>query len=88
MPSTGELALNFLCGGWGASQCTPQRMFDFMGTDYTQGGYAPFRINYIAENSTDPVDNIIPKDPKIYKCSEKINVSFFIFKKRIYLLHR
>lgn len=81
VPSTGNLALDLMCGEYGAADCSGQRWFKFMGTpdENEENGYVPFRINYKAQNSTDPVNTdsgkYIPKDPKMVPCYEKLNVS-------------
>ena len=36
--------MNFLCGPWGAENCSPEKLFDFLGD--LGNGYAPFQINY------------------------------------------
>jgi hypothetical protein len=44
VPALGGTILVFLCGPWGENNCTPHRMFDFLG-DFSNG-YTPFKINY------------------------------------------
>jgi hypothetical protein len=72
-PSTGQLALDLMCGAWGAAACSPIRWFSYMGDINTPA--VPFQINYIAHNGTEPVDNIIPNNPKVIPCSESVDVS-------------
>lgn len=74
MPSTGQLALDLMCG-MPASRCSPKNWFYFMG-DAAGNRYVPFQINYLAKESTKPVDGFIPLDPKVVPCNEKIDVSF------------
>lgn len=69
VPSTGKLALDVMCGEWGASRCSPKKWFEFMG-DASGNLYVPFQITYI----TDPVDDYIPLDPEIVPCNKAINV--------------
>lgn len=45
LPSTGQLALDIMCGPWGASRCNPQRWYNYLGK--AQGNpFVPFQINY------------------------------------------
>lgn len=73
IPSMGKLALDLMCGAWGASRCSPVRWYDFMG-DNTED-VVPFQINYILHNSTDEVNGFRPLDPKIVPCNESLDVS-------------
>ncbi|XP_041982247.1 NPC intracellular cholesterol transporter 1 isoform X2 [Aricia agestis] len=66
MPSTGQSAMDLMCGQWGSASCTPQRWFDFMG-DVTVP-QVPFQINY--KNGTE--DGLTPADPKTRPCNEGI----------------
>lgn len=74
VPSTGNLALDLMCGSWGAADCTAKKWFDFMGTATGDVGYVPFQINYLFQNGTTPVNNFTPLDPKIVPCYEKYDV--------------
>ncbi|XP_065341040.1 NPC intracellular cholesterol transporter 1 homolog 1b-like [Cloeon dipterum] len=67
MPSSGQLALDASCGIWGAKQCTPQRMFDFLG-DHTNNPFVPFQINYLPMD--EPEGEYVPLDPYTARCSE------------------
>ncbi|XP_057335819.1 NPC1-like intracellular cholesterol transporter 1 [Microplitis mediator] len=72
VPSIGQLALDLMCGHWGATYCTPQRWFDFMG-DAAHNVYVPFQINY---NTTDTkFGPFTPLDPKITPCNQAPNVN-------------
>lgn len=73
VPSTGQLALDLMCGSWGASKCSPTRWFGFMGD--TGNPYVPFQINYLPQKSTDIVDGMQPLNPKVIPCSQSIDVS-------------
>lgn len=44
--------------------------------DAENNAYVPFQINYVTQNSTDPVNGYIPLDPKVTACSEALDVSF------------
>ncbi|XP_020285884.1 Niemann-Pick C1 protein isoform X4 [Pseudomyrmex gracilis] len=70
VPSTGQLALDLMCGEWGASRCTPLKWFYFMG-DAENNVYVPFQITYV--NTDEPVGSFIPLDPPITPCSKALN---------------
>ncbi|XP_062548070.1 NPC intracellular cholesterol transporter 1 isoform X4 [Armigeres subalbatus] len=71
VPSTGQLALDLMCGEWGASRCSARKWFTYMGTK--EGNYyVPFQINYIAHQSTNGSD-FAPLDPRVVPCSEKLD---------------
>lgn len=73
VPSTGQLALDLMCGTWGASRCTAAKWFHYMGTQ--EGNpYVPFGINYIATEQ--PKNGFSPLDPKVVPCNESIDVSY------------
>lgn len=74
VPATGQLALDFMCGDWGASRCSPKKWFEFMG-DAAGNIYVPFQITYV----TDKMDGYTPLDPLIIPCNKAVNVSFFHF---------
>ncbi|CAD7086055.1 unnamed protein product [Hermetia illucens] len=73
VPSTGRLALDMMCGIYGASKCSPMRWFQFMG-DARDNPYVPFQINYRAEGDNTTTE-FTPLDPKTYGCSEALNPS-------------
>lgn len=75
VPSTGKLALDLMCGEWGAYKCTAKRWFTFMG-DATSNLYVPFQITYM--NTSVPVGDFTPFDPKVYSCGEAPDVSAFM----------
>lgn len=72
VPSTGQLALDIMCGEWGASRCTPLKWFHYMG-DAENNVYVPFQITY--KNTDEPVGPFTPIDPIITPCNKPINVS-------------
>lgn len=76
VPSTGQLALDLMCGEWGASRCTPLKWFHFMG-DAANNIYVPFQITYV--NTDKPVGSFVPLDPVITPCSKALNVSITFF---------
>ncbi|XP_044253675.1 NPC intracellular cholesterol transporter 1 isoform X1 [Tribolium madens] len=75
VPSSGQLALDLMCGNWGASKCSAMRWFNFMGTAGDANPFVPFQINYL--NSTGPVDKdgvkYEPLNPKITPCNKAID---------------
>ncbi|XP_071630654.1 NPC intracellular cholesterol transporter 1 isoform X2 [Temnothorax longispinosus] len=70
VPSTGQLALDLMCGEWGASRCTPLKWFHYMG-DAENNVYVPFQITYV--NTDKPVGSFVPVDPPITPCSTALN---------------
>lgn len=74
VPSTGQLALDLMCGDWGASRCSAKKWFTYMG-DASTNSYVPFQITYLASPDTKPVDGYIPLDPRVVPCSEAVDVS-------------
>lgn len=82
VPSTGQLALDLMCGEWGASRCTPLKWFHFMG-DAENNIYVPFQITYV--NTDRPVRSFVPLDPPITPCSKPLNVSITFFEMCIYI---
>ncbi|XP_067212878.1 NPC intracellular cholesterol transporter 1 isoform X4 [Linepithema humile] len=70
VPSTGQLALDLMCGEWGASRCTPLKWFHFMG-DAANNMYVPFQITYV--NTDRAIDVFTPLDPPITPCSKALN---------------
>ncbi|XP_070150213.1 NPC intracellular cholesterol transporter 1 isoform X4 [Polyergus mexicanus] len=70
VPSTGQLALDIMCGEWGASRCTALKWFHFMG-DAENNIYVPFQITY--KNTDGPIGSFTPVDPVITPCSKALN---------------
>ena len=87
VPSTGQLALDLMCGEWGASRCTPLKWFHFMG-DAENNVFVPFQITYI--NTDNPVGSFTPLDPPVTPCNKALNVSITFLKiymyKKIYII--
>lgn len=75
-PSSGQLALDLMCGDWGASRCSPMRWYSFMG-DAAGNSFVPFQINYRPHNSSAEVNGFTPMDPRVVPCSESVDVSPF-----------
>lgn len=73
-PSSGQLALDLMCGDWGASRCSPMRWYSYMG-DAAGNSFVPFQINYRPHNSSAEVDGFTPMDPRVVPCSESVDVS-------------
>lgn len=82
VPSTGQRALDLMCGDWGASRCNPTKWFFYMG-DKEGNSYVPFQINYLQFPNTSPVNGHVPHSPKITPCNEAFNVSL----KKIYVIN-
>lgn len=74
VPSTGQLALDLMCGQWGASRCTPTNWYTYMGD--VNNPYVPFQTNYLTFANTNPVGAYVPRDPPIIPCSQAISVSY------------
>lgn len=72
-PSSGQLALDLMCGDWGAAKCSATRWFNYMG-NAEGNAFIPFQINYINHNSTAEVDGYTPMDPRIVPCNESVDV--------------
>lgn len=66
-----------MCGDWGASRCSPQKWFEFMG-DAEGNPYVPFQITYLAQPNVKPIDGYIPHNPTVTPCNKAINVSIHI----------
>nr|XP_033342938.1 NPC intracellular cholesterol transporter 1 isoform X2 [Megalopta genalis] len=70
VPSSGNLALDIMCGEWGASRCTPLKWFFYMG-DAAHNYYVPFQITY--KNTDTPIGPFTPVDPKVTPCNKALN---------------
>lgn len=68
-PSTGQLALDLMCGHWGAAKCSAKRWFNSMGD--VNNDYVPFQINYVIES----IKGVTSLDPKIVPCNKSADVS-------------
>lgn len=71
MPSSGQLALDLMCGEYGSSRCSPEKWFHNMGD--SENPFVPFQIDYVA--SEKPVGNYTPLSPEITPCNKPVNVS-------------
>uniref|UniRef100_A0A182PPK3 SSD domain-containing protein n=1 Tax=Anopheles epiroticus TaxID=199890 RepID=A0A182PPK3_9DIPT len=75
VPSTGQLALDLMCGDWGASRCSAKKWFFYMG-DAENNVYVPFQIDYVAHSSpNETIDGYLPWNPRIVPCSEKLDAN-------------
>ncbi|XP_066601726.1 NPC intracellular cholesterol transporter 1 isoform X2 [Prorops nasuta] len=70
IPSTGRLALDLMCGEWGASRCSALKWFHYMG-DAGGNVFVPFQINY--KNTDISVGQFQPLDPVITPCNVPLN---------------
>ncbi|KAI4456062.1 npc intracellular cholesterol transporter 1 [Holotrichia oblita] len=68
VPSTGQLALDIMCGTWTSTRCTAKRWFDYMGNKDTP--FVPFQINY---KNTDATNRYIPGNPPVTPCSRGLD---------------
>lgn len=75
VPSTGQLALDLMCGSWGSRSCSAQRWFSFMG-DTNENPYTPFQINY--KNTTPPNGPFTLVNPASTPCNVALSVSIII----------
>jgi Niemann-Pick C1 protein len=72
-PSSGQLALDLMCGDWGASRCSPARWYGFMG-NAENNPFVPFQINYRQHNTSSVVDGFKPLNPRVSPCNESFDV--------------
>ena len=70
-PSTGQLALDLMCGEYGAAKCSPARWFGSMGD--SNNPFVPFQINYLPQNSSNLDDEIKPLNPKVVPCNQPVD---------------
>ncbi|GIX80793.1 NPC intracellular cholesterol transporter 1 [Caerostris darwini] len=69
----GTLFLDFACGSWGSKQCSPEHWVEYIGATPYDGGYSPFKCNYILHvEDTLEVNGhtIYPMKKSHFKCSE------------------
>ncbi|XP_031783378.1 NPC intracellular cholesterol transporter 1 isoform X3 [Nasonia vitripennis] len=69
MPSSGQLALDLMCGEYGSSRCSPEKWFHNMGD--SENPFVPFQIDYVA--SEKPLGNYTPLSPEITPCNKAVN---------------
>ncbi|XP_022916873.2 NPC intracellular cholesterol transporter 1 isoform X2 [Onthophagus taurus] len=67
VPSTGQKALDIMCGSWTSTRCSAKRWFDYMGNKNTP--FVPFPINY--KNSSSD-GSFIPANPPVTPCSKAL----------------
>ncbi|XP_010005416.1 PREDICTED: Niemann-Pick C1-like protein 1, partial [Chaetura pelagica] len=68
-PSAASLAIDTMCGRYGARLCTTQRWLDFQGDK--NNGLAPLQISFqLVPNGTRPGDSIRPLDGKAWSCAQ------------------
>ncbi|XP_059616891.1 NPC intracellular cholesterol transporter 1 isoform X3 [Phlebotomus argentipes] len=72
VPSTGQLALDLMCGEYGASRCSAKKWFHYMG-DQEGNSYVPFQINYISQADNRTVNGFTPLNPLIVPCNRPLN---------------
>lgn len=60
-----------MCGSLGASRCTAEKWFEYMG-DATGNPYVPFQITYRGTDT--PVGNFTPADLPCLPCSASVKV--------------
>ncbi|KAM7354023.1 Niemann-Pick type C-1a isoform 3-T3 [Cochliomyia hominivorax] len=72
VPSTGQLAMDIVCGNHGASRCSATKWFNYMGD--SDNIYVPFQITYVQhENNSSFIDGYRPLDPPTVPCSSPLN---------------
>ncbi|XP_014211184.1 Niemann-Pick C1 protein isoform X2 [Copidosoma floridanum] len=69
VPNTGQLAMDLMCGEYGASRCSPEKWFFNMGD--SKNPYVPFQIDYVSSDG--PIGRFQPLDPKVTPCNESLN---------------
>ncbi|XP_071038011.1 NPC intracellular cholesterol transporter 1 isoform X2 [Parasteatoda tepidariorum] len=75
----GKYFLDFGCGSWGRSGCSPERWTEYMGSTPDEGAYSPFKTIYsIHLEDTVEVDNRTYNPMKAFhtKCSESPGPGF------------
>ncbi|KAF8767939.1 NPC intracellular cholesterol transporter 1 like protein [Argiope bruennichi] len=72
----GTKLLDFVCGAWGSSQCSPERWLDFMGSTVDEGAHSPFKFRYIL-HVEDEIEvkgqAVFPIKAPHFRCSEAPN---------------
>ncbi|XP_075151532.1 Niemann-Pick type C-1a isoform X2 [Haematobia irritans] len=72
VPSTGQLAMDIVCGDHTASRCSATKWFTYMGD--ANNIYVPFQITYVQhQNSSSIIDGYRPLDPQTVPCSSPLN---------------
>lgn len=76
LPSSGQHAIELMCGSFGAAKCNALRWFQHMGDDKIDGEpRIPFQINYLPQKNEITVNKIKPINPKVIPCSQSVDVS-------------
>lgn len=75
VPSTGQRALDLMCGNWASRDCTDERWFTYMGDRDNETPNVPFQINYVFHNNSDTVNGFTPLNPRVVPCNESVDVS-------------
>ncbi|KAK3863989.1 hypothetical protein Pcinc_030288, partial [Petrolisthes cinctipes] len=74
-PSTNSRVMSLFCGKWGATQCTGERLFNYLG-DFEVNPYTPINIQY---NYTDPSsvlpEGVTPLNQTAQACHEEFEGS-------------
>jgi hypothetical protein len=78
-PSTGQLALDLMCGEFGSAKCSAVNWFNYFGDSSKE--VVPFQADYKVYKSTEKVNGFTPLNPPVVPCSESIDVSWKILAK-------
>lgn len=65
MPSSNQVVLDLMCGGYGSQYCNPKLWFETMGDGSST--FVPFQINYM--NDADPAHGLVPTNPETRPCN-------------------
>ncbi|XP_077518106.1 NPC intracellular cholesterol transporter 1-like isoform X3 [Amblyomma americanum] len=74
---TGTTVMQLMCGA-NAANCKPQDWLDFLGATTDEGGYSPFKFNYIITPEKSIVSSGVtlkPYNPVFHKCSDPFGPS-------------
>ncbi|XP_054268696.1 NPC intracellular cholesterol transporter 1-like [Macrosteles quadrilineatus] len=73
VPSTNQLALDIMCGQWGASRCSPYKWFSYM-FDPNLNSYVPLKVAFVPVTSDQElVDGFSPLEPETFTCDVPVN---------------
>ncbi|KAK7869123.1 hypothetical protein R5R35_006589 [Gryllus longicercus] len=70
VPSSGQLAMDMMCGDWGASACSATKWFKFLGST-KENPFAPFQMTYKFYDK--PFKDFKPLNPHVTPCNESVN---------------
>uniref|UniRef100_A0A4D5RLP0 Putative cholesterol transport protein n=1 Tax=Ixodes scapularis TaxID=6945 RepID=A0A4D5RLP0_IXOSC len=61
--------MKFMCGKYGASDCSPERFLEFIGSTSNEGGQSPFKTHYLISEAPVTVNGkqLTPLDRPLYK---------------------